>query len=454
MLSRLTEQDYRLLPAQNGRWVVYSSIGNPIYVKEKKPFRELIKKKSLVRHTNWFKRNGELRVIHIRQAVNPKLWNFFVERHTERWAFDDIESFFCRPNTHAFYKSLFTQYAKNPGPGNGAVLTLVRFNGEHLAMHLGLQWDDTFYYGIPVTNLKYLEHSPGEALIRSLFEYALQEGLKRFDFGIGEETYKNRYATNHLEYRTYLLSRSKTQAFLAQALRSIVKAPLPVFLGTWFKKGLNRGRLLKPLWNKRKKKDLRETLTTMVTSYLNPYREIVIYSPHQNDKPYEQEMVELTFADYVSHARQVHTAPYPLKRYVYERFRNGYRLFALQTSGQILCYAWVHKAPELYVPEVSRTLVAQEESYWIVDGITPSVYRGKGYIPTLLRHLTALLVDKNVFIYALNRNRASLKAIRKGGFLEIGRIVSVFGIICIKRGFGQDGTLRVTKRRRCQTIDL
>ena len=47
--------------------------------------------------------------------------------------------------------------------------------------------------------------SPGEVLLRQLILAAIEEGAKTFDFGLGDEAFKNRFATHVNKVNTYSL---------------------------------------------------------------------------------------------------------------------------------------------------------------------------------------------------------------------------------------------------------
>jgi Acetyltransferase (GNAT) domain len=65
-----------------------------------------------------------------------------------------------------------------------------------LAVHLGLFWEDRFYWWIPAYEPQYAEYSPGRLLMESVMEVSYQQGHKEFDFLIGGESYKWHYATH------------------------------------------------------------------------------------------------------------------------------------------------------------------------------------------------------------------------------------------------------------------
>jgi hypothetical protein len=65
-----------------------------------------------------------------------------------------------------------------------------------VAVHLGCRWDARFYYWVPAYRESAAAHSPGALLLEALLEESYRRGDREFDFLIGDEAYKLRYATD------------------------------------------------------------------------------------------------------------------------------------------------------------------------------------------------------------------------------------------------------------------
>ncbi len=52
----------------------------------------------------------------------------------------------------------------------------------------------------PTFDISYAKRSPGEVLLKILLEYALEHDVAKFDFTIGDEDYKYRFA-NHSHWK-------------------------------------------------------------------------------------------------------------------------------------------------------------------------------------------------------------------------------------------------------------
>lgn len=155
------------------------------------------KKKSLLRHENFFRREGGFEVLHLREveAILPQLEEFF-EQHCCRRAATPHPSLFRDPAMRAHYRRLTHDLA-----GTGWLrFTRLEWKGRAIAFHYGLSYRGRYLWGIPSFEVELARHSPGEVLLRQAILAAIEEGASTFDFGIGDEAYKYRFAThvNHL----------------------------------------------------------------------------------------------------------------------------------------------------------------------------------------------------------------------------------------------------------------
>jgi CelD/BcsL family acetyltransferase involved in cellulose biosynthesis len=158
------------------------------------------RKKSLTRHENYFRRTGQVTVQHTRDAVEilPQLDEFF-SQHIERRNATPHRSLFVDPKQREYYRNIVT----NIGPYGWLRFTRLIWNGRPIAFHFGLCYHGRFLYGIPSFDVGLQRHSPGEVLLRHLLLAAMEEGAALFDFGLGEEAYKYRFATSEVRVVTW-----------------------------------------------------------------------------------------------------------------------------------------------------------------------------------------------------------------------------------------------------------
>jgi CelD/BcsL family acetyltransferase involved in cellulose biosynthesis len=169
----------------------------------------MTRKKSLRRHENFFLREGGLEVDHMQMAeeILPHLDDFF-HQHTKRRSVTDAPSLFEDEAQRNYYREL-TSTLSDTG---WLRFTRIGWRGTPIAFHYGLSYKGRYLYGIPSFDLSFAEHSPGEVLLKRVMEEAIEEGADSFDFGIGDEAYKYRFANGSLDLVTFGLYPSNTDA--------------------------------------------------------------------------------------------------------------------------------------------------------------------------------------------------------------------------------------------------
>jgi CelD/BcsL family acetyltransferase involved in cellulose biosynthesis len=165
------------------------------------------RKKSLMRHENYFRRNGRLEVKHARTAddILPQLDEFF-EQHIGRRAATRHPSLFLDSRQRDYYRSVVS----NIGPTGWLRFTRLSWNGRAIAFHFGLCYRRRFLFGIPSFVIGLQHYSPGEVLLRQLIMAAIEEDATVFDFGPGAEAYKYRFATSEARLVTWGLYPKKS----------------------------------------------------------------------------------------------------------------------------------------------------------------------------------------------------------------------------------------------------
>lgn len=158
------------------------------------------RKKSLVRHERHFERNGDLAVHHSSDSadIEPHLDAFF-EQHIARWESTPYPSLFTDPSQRRFYEKL-TQAAADAG---WLRFTRVEWDGRQIAFHFGFSYQGGYMWYKPTFDIELARRSPGEVLIRQLLLAAIDEGAHTFDFGLGDEAFKGRFATTVNHVRTW-----------------------------------------------------------------------------------------------------------------------------------------------------------------------------------------------------------------------------------------------------------
>lgn len=156
--------------------------------------QDLVSRKSLKRHFNGFNKQGCLTVQHL---IDPKeilpLLDQFFEQHIERRSMTEHPSQFLEPVQRHFYRSITQEL----GSRGWVRFCKIEFNGAPIAFHFGFEMGKKFYWYKPSFAVQYTQKSPGEVLLKVLFEDAIERKLSEFDFTAGNEAFKYRFS-NHI----------------------------------------------------------------------------------------------------------------------------------------------------------------------------------------------------------------------------------------------------------------
>ncbi|MFO0947239.1 MAG: GNAT family N-acetyltransferase [Planctomycetota bacterium] len=153
---------------------------------------EAVKKKSLRRHENGLAKIGQLtcETFSSKEDIEPVLEPFF-QQHVERWTGTPFPSLFLDERNREFFRRM----VRYLGPSGWLRCTTVKLDGRLLAAHLGSFHAKRFTWYKPTYDPAFAKHSPGEVLLKRLVERAIAEGAEEFDFTIGDEAFKDRFAT-------------------------------------------------------------------------------------------------------------------------------------------------------------------------------------------------------------------------------------------------------------------
>jgi CelD/BcsL family acetyltransferase involved in cellulose biosynthesis len=162
------------------------------FLPDKSDAVEAANKKSLVRHEKFFARDGSLKISHFTNGAEilPHLDEFFAQ-HRERWAATPFPSLFCDEAQQRFYRLLATSAAD----AGWLRFTRLDWQGRAIAFHFGFCHRGSFMWYKPSFGVDLARHSPGEVLLRQLLLAAIAEDAHTFDFGLGDEAFKARFAT-------------------------------------------------------------------------------------------------------------------------------------------------------------------------------------------------------------------------------------------------------------------
>jgi len=187
-------------------------------------------KSSLKRHTGFFQKSGDLRFHQC--ASETEILGYlerFFEQHKARWARTDSPSQFLDPAQQTFYRELVRELF----PCGWLRFDVVLFNGAPLAFHFGFECQRRFIWYKPTFDVRFASRSPGEVLIKFLLEDAIKKKLEEFDFTVGAESFKYRFANRTRFINRLIIFRSavdqwsyRSKSMLKKLLKHLRDSPV------------------------------------------------------------------------------------------------------------------------------------------------------------------------------------------------------------------------------------
>jgi len=178
----------------------------------------LINKEQLKRYHKKLQKLGSLAFRHFetRKEALEHLDRFF-HQHITRWAMNGVRSQFLQTEARTFYEALIDEFDLNKQLRFGAL----ELDSRPIAYHFGFQANGTLTWYKPAFDVNYWEYCPGDALLRSLLTYVRDAALGEFDFTLGDEPFKYRFA-NHVR-KNHILYVERQPAHIGSQCRAVVR---------------------------------------------------------------------------------------------------------------------------------------------------------------------------------------------------------------------------------------
>jgi CelD/BcsL family acetyltransferase involved in cellulose biosynthesis len=170
-----------------------------------------LRKKSLRRHERGLERHGRVdcETSSTTEDVLPQLDAFFFDQHVRRWESSGVESLFTKESNREFYRCA----TRRLGSTGQLRFTTIRLDGQPIAAHFGFLHAKRFIWYKPSFEPAFSKLSPGEVLIKRLLEQAKREAATEFDFTIGGEPFKFRFASGVRDVVYLHITDSRLTAF-------------------------------------------------------------------------------------------------------------------------------------------------------------------------------------------------------------------------------------------------
>ena len=163
--------------------------------KESGLLRKLADKKHLRRHETKLQKTAPVKfnLLRSREEIEKCLPDFVRQQILRRELLAE-ESSCLRPE----FTALLNALAEESELQKYLRFFVLEWDGRPLAYHLGFEANGKFTMYQQTFNVDAWDYSAGEVLMRQLFLYAADRVTREFDFSVGEEFYKSRFA-NHFK---------------------------------------------------------------------------------------------------------------------------------------------------------------------------------------------------------------------------------------------------------------
>lgn len=396
--------------------------------------RPLLAKDSLKRHQAKLQKKGKLAFRHIedRDEIHNHIGEFF-RQHIRRRAMVGESSQFLDLTQRVLYEALVEEF----DPTQTLRFAVLELNDRPIAYHFGFEFDGKFIWYKPSFDVALWDSAPGEVLIRHLLIYCKEADVREFDFTVGDEAFKYRFANHERRNLEIAFYRSEIRGRvnqLAGHARVRLKQRRPRAWATLKAAVSGSTTAVRGACRTLRRKGLVGTagaLARRLRIAALAFDEVLIFvhrrplrpAPPESSLPTDHFRVRLgSLADLADLA-----AAYPDEMPVStlhsgrERLKRGDQLFAAIRGDQIVHTAWVGRRDTVdvsYEVGAGSHVPLEVPAPVIYDCWTPPPHRGQGIYPRVLRHLAEqrLAEAPAVYIYALTSNRSSCRGIEKAGF--------------------------------------
>ena len=307
-----------------------------------------------------------------------------------------------------------------------------------LAYHLGFEVAGKFIWYKPTFDINYWDWSPGEVLIGRLLEYASGRAVAEFDFTLGDESFKYRFA--NVVRRLYTLKlyppgarghvrrigdslkqRAKQQPKITQAVKSLQSARERYRKSALARGGI--GQRLRAVW-------LHDAVALHAAG-------CEAAAPATAEFEIRKAALSDLALFSIDHPRDLRP------EYLHEaraRFKAGDSCYVALRRGQLAQIAWVGMRNEVGLPKASPPLThpLDEAAPVIFDYWTAPSQRFEEVFSALTAGILRAEAGRGLKIWICRRpsDRAARRAVGKAGFQGAGRLLRMrlFGRFDFTRG--------------------
>jgi CelD/BcsL family acetyltransferase involved in cellulose biosynthesis len=164
--------------------------------------RKIYYKRNITTYINTFKKQGELKYnIYTDSDMALQRLDDLFSQHIERRDRTPFPSQFVSEEIRKFFKMFMARLH----PKGWVQFSSLTLNDEFLALYISFEYNQVLYLYTTSFNMRYSKWSPGQVILRYLFDYAIEHNIKQLDFARGDETYKDRFSNVFKQNRKIII---------------------------------------------------------------------------------------------------------------------------------------------------------------------------------------------------------------------------------------------------------
>ena len=367
---------------------------------------------------------GSVKVIHLTEPeeIGPSLESIVSAQISRFLASNRIS-----PLVGAERRAFLQQLSDLLSQSGWLKISQLEIDGHPVAWNYGFRFGGSWFWYLPTFEMEYAHVSPGSCLLRLLVEEGAKDSsLQWLDLGLGEESYKDRYANNMRETRYVRLSRGFPRHVLS-AGRELISATV-----ARFPQFGDKAREARAAYRATASR-VRETGISATAGYslrrvaraIASEDEVLLFESDSNleSQASTVQLIPLTREHLVegsiTNANDPATLRY-LMRCASRLSQPGASGFVLHDeTGRPVHFLWIDNYDGFRLAEIGQSIEpSSTNAAMIFDCWTPSSGRGRGYYAQAIRQAAVELrqAGRPAWIFSGATNRSSLRGVLKAGF--------------------------------------
>jgi CelD/BcsL family acetyltransferase involved in cellulose biosynthesis len=367
---------------------------------------------------------GAVKVIHVTEPeqIDASLESI-ISAQISRFLASNRVSPLVGPERRAFLQQLSDLLSQS----GWLKISQLEIDGRPVAWNYGFRFGGSWFWYLPTFEMDYAHVSPGSCLLRLLVEESAKDtSLQWLDLGLGDESYKDRYANEMRETRHVHVSRGLPRHLVSMGreMVSTTAARFPQFGDKLREARSSYVALATRVRETGLGATARHSVQKAVRS-ITSHDEVLLFEAPENlaSDPSSIQLIPLTREHLVEgsilNADDPQTLRY-LMRCAGRLAQPGASGFLLQDAeGRPIHFLWIDNYDGFRLSEIDYRLdPSSSNAAMIFDCWTPAANRGRGHYAAAIRQAAAQLQQEGrpAWIFSGATNKSSLHGVLKAGF--------------------------------------